>query len=125
MLARRFACECVRRIWTAVQSQPYVSAELIEQCQHAVELTERSLTGTVGEVDLRAIDFEAITDSGDDAFMAAAHVGWNLFAPLHGLHEIDEFDGARETADLVACVAGAGEIDHQIVRLQCLNSKLK
>jgi len=95
----------------------------MDQCRQAVELTERSITGLVAEDELRVIDFEVIADSGDDAFIAAAHVGWNLFAPLNGLQEIDEYDRARQTAFLVACVAGSSEINRQIVRLQCLNSE--
>jgi hypothetical protein len=122
MVARRFACECVRRIWAEVESQPYVSTEVMEQCRRAVELTERSLVGPVPEGDLRAIDFEVITDAGNEAFMAATHVGWNLFAPLNGLHEIDEFDLARETAFLVACVAGSHEVDRQVGLLQRLTT---
>jgi len=47
----------------------------MDQCRLAVELTERSVTGLAAEDKLRAIDFEVITDNGDDAFIAAAHVG--------------------------------------------------
>ena len=123
MLARRFACECVRRIWARVESQAYVSRETMDQCGLAVELTERSLVGSVPEDEIRSIDFEVITDNGDDAFIAAAHVGWNLFAPLNGLPEIDEFDSAREIALLVASVVAGHEIDRQIASLQVLHSE--
>jgi hypothetical protein len=67
-------------------------------------------------------DFDAITDAGDGAFMAAAHVGWNLFAPVHGRHEIDEFEAAKQTAFLVACVAGPDEVGRQVERLRGLVS---
>jgi hypothetical protein len=114
MAARRFACACVRNIWAKVESQPYVSPAVMEQCRRAVELTERSLVGQVPEGDLRAIAFDVITDAGNEAFMAAAHVGWNLFAPLNGLHEIDEFENARQTAFLAACAGGPDEVDWQV-----------
>jgi hypothetical protein len=123
MAARRFACECVRGIWAAVEAQSYVSPEVVDQCRRAVELTERSITEPVPESDLRAIDFEAITDAGDGAFLAAAHVGWNLFAPVHGLHEIDEFEAAKETAFMVACLAGTDQVGRQIERLRELVSE--
>ena len=89
----------------------------------AVELTERSLLGSVPEDEIRSIDFEVITDNGDDAFIAAAHVGWNLFAPLNGLPEIDEFDSARQIALLAASVVAGHEIDRQIASLHVLHSE--
>ena len=95
----------------------------MDQCGLAVELTERSLVGSVPEDEIRSIDFEVITDNGDDAFIAAAHVGWNLFAPLNGLPEIDEFDSARQIALLVASVVAGHEIDRQIASLQVLHSE--
>jgi hypothetical protein len=118
MAARRFACACVRRIWAKVELQPYVSPGVMAQCRHAFELTERSLVERVPEANLRAIDFDAITDAGNEAFMAAAHVGWNLFAPLNGLPQTDEFDNARETAFLAACAGGPDEVGWQVQSLQ-------
>jgi hypothetical protein len=50
--------------------------------------------------------------------VAASHVGWNLFAPVNGLHEIDEFDSAKQTAALVASVAGLEEIRAQVKLLK-------
>lgn len=75
MAARRLACECVRPVWARVESQAYAPPKSMDQCRLAVELTERSVTGLVAEDELRAIDFEVITDNGDDAFIAAVHVG--------------------------------------------------
>jgi len=113
IVARRFACACVRSIWARVESQRYVSPEAMAQCRRAVALTEQSLAGLVNEGDLRAVEFGAITDAGDEAFMAAAHVGWNLFAPVNGFAEIDEFDHAREIAFLAACAGGPEETSRQ------------
>ena len=125
MLARRFACECVRRIWTKVESQhqQYVKPEVVDQCRRAVELTERSIVGPVPDDEIRAIAFDVITDHGDDAFIAAAHVGWNLFAPFNGLPEIDEFESARQTALSVVWVTSYDEINYQTARLQYLISE--
>jgi hypothetical protein len=107
MVARRFACACVRRIWALVESQPpFVSPEAMEHCRRAVALTEQSLVGQVDEPDLRAIEFGGITDNGNEAFMAAAHVGWNVFAPVNGLLQVNELDNAKQTAFLAACAAG-------------------
>lgn len=114
IVARRFACACVRRIWARVEAQRWVSPELMENCRRAVALIEQSLAEAVSDDDLRAVEFCQITDAGDEAFMAAAHVGWNLFAPLHGLHEIDEFDNASETAFLAACADGPDEACRQV-----------
>ncbi|MEI8379594.1 MAG: hypothetical protein WCJ09_05670 [Planctomycetota bacterium] len=100
-----------------------MSPHVMDQCRKALELTERSIIGLVVEDELREIDFEVVTDNGDDAFIAASHVGWNLFARINGLDEIDEYDGARQTAFLVARLAGADEINRQVVRLQILNSE--
>jgi hypothetical protein len=111
--ARHFACVCVRRIWNEVITQKYVSVEVIAQCCRAVELTELSVTAVIPSDDLKAVDFEVITDAGDDAFIAAAHVGWNLFAPLHNLDAIDEFDVAKQTAALTAYIASHSERVHQ------------
>ena len=122
MSARRFACACVRRIWRQVQSQRYVTAEALEQCRRAVELTERSLAGPVPEEELRAIDFRGLCDNGDGAFIAAAHVGWNVFAPPNGLDEIDEFENARATAAVAACVRGPAEVRWQVAMLRKLTA---
>jgi hypothetical protein len=120
MLARRFACACVRRIWAQVESQRYVPPDAMEHCREAVTLTEQSLVGQVDERDLQAIDFGGITDNGDEAFMAAAHVGWNLFAPVNQMPQVNEFDNAREIAFLAACVGGPEELSRQIQALQDL-----
>jgi hypothetical protein len=90
----------------------------IAQCKRAVELTERSLIGPVPEGELRAIDFAAISDAGDDAFVAAAHVGWNLLAPLNGLDPIDEFEAAQQTAHLAGCAGGPSEMSRQLASLR-------
>lgn len=118
LVARRFACACVRRIWPKVECQPYVSVGLVEQCRRAVELTERSLNEHIAEGDLQVIDFESICDAGNEAFMAAAHVGWNLFAPVNCLHQVNEFDHAKEIAFLAACAGGAEELTRQVGFLQ-------
>src|SRR5262245_59106094 len=80
--ARRLACACVRSIWEKVESQAGVSPVMMEQCRQAFALTERSIVEQVAEEELQSIEFEALCDcGGDEAFMAAAHVGWNLFVP--------------------------------------------
>jgi len=98
MVARRFACTCVRSIWSKVEAQRHVSPDTVAHCHRAVTLTEQSLVRPVDDSDLLTVEFEVITNAGNEAFMAAAHVGWNLFASLNGLSQIDEFDNAREIA---------------------------
>jgi hypothetical protein len=118
MKVRRFACICVRRIWGQVISQKHVSPEAVVHCCRAVELTEQSLVNSVPEADIQAIDFHGITDNGDEAFMAAAHVGWNLFAPFTDLPTVDEFDHAKETAFLAACAGDSFERKRQSTLLR-------
>ena len=73
---------------------------------------------TVRNQELNEIDFTAITDAGNNAFMAAAHVGWNLFAARNGLHQVDEFENARQVAFLAACAGGTSEAQRQMLLLR-------
>ncbi len=124
MVARRFACSCVRAVWDKVLDQKFVRPEAIEQCCRAVELTEASLVHQPQESDLRSVDYSSICDSGNSAFMAAAHVGWNLFAPHHGLHEIDEFENAMQIAQLVAAAGDQSEVSRQVQMLRAIHAEI-
>jgi hypothetical protein len=102
-----------------------VLPQTIDQCRRAFDLAERSTYEPIAESELRSIEFSTITDAGDSAFTAAAHVGWNLFAPINGLHSVDEFDNANQMAHLVGSVAGQSEIDHQVDDLKKLIASIE
>src|SRR4051812_14159850 len=123
---RLFQVACVRRVWRYLTDP---------DSRALVDLVERAADGPVPEAELRALDYDGLTDdcggpgpAERHAFMVAGHVGYSLLGPVHGSEFpssdwADARSAAEGAATVVAEAACLPDDDEHLPAYQALQAR--